>query len=332
MSLGNSPSGNFPPANLNHSTRRTPRACDNCRRRKTKCLGESPQCSQCKQLGQPCSYSTPRVTWNHDDRFFLVGEVKKAIDAGVAFEAGYKSSAWNKIASALRAPLNNAESCRLQWLQLKEQCRAFNHVLELPGFTWDHKASKIFADEFLWYILSKDRYRHELVRWRSIAFPQFFNVFHVVMYAAAGGSTVEQAFCALRLVQKNDTESKAGAKKRDREPTEDLEATNTPNNAGNGSSGYDAVQDSSPFGDSAFGEIEFGDVGPGGGGLGNSSFGNSGPLILDNIGLGSSGLGDSGLGNNGLRNNDFGDNGFGHEGFGVGGYRGVPSQSHLEGA
>lgn len=36
--------------------RRTPQACDNCRRKKTRCPGEKPRCSTCARLRQECCY------------------------------------------------------------------------------------------------------------------------------------------------------------------------------------------------------------------------------------------------------------------------------------
>ncbi|KAH8691352.1 fungal-specific transcription factor domain-containing protein [Talaromyces proteolyticus] len=38
--------------------KRARQACDNCRRKKTRCPGEKPACSFCIRLGQPCEYAT----------------------------------------------------------------------------------------------------------------------------------------------------------------------------------------------------------------------------------------------------------------------------------
>ncbi|KAL4866618.1 hypothetical protein BDV12DRAFT_131442 [Aspergillus spectabilis] len=37
--------------------KRTRQACEQCRRKKTRCPGERPACSYCKRLGQPCEYA-----------------------------------------------------------------------------------------------------------------------------------------------------------------------------------------------------------------------------------------------------------------------------------
>ena len=39
---------------------RARRACEPCRRKKTKCPGERPMCSFCRRLRQPCTYSRRR--------------------------------------------------------------------------------------------------------------------------------------------------------------------------------------------------------------------------------------------------------------------------------
>src|SRR3954452_13658890 len=37
-------------------SRRVPRACEACRRRKSKCSGDTPLCRQCRELGLICYY------------------------------------------------------------------------------------------------------------------------------------------------------------------------------------------------------------------------------------------------------------------------------------
>lgn len=99
-------------------------------------------------------------------------------------------------------------------------------------------------------------------------FPQFYNIFYILMYAADGGDMVEQALRSKDSPSEQKDEAPAGAEKRDQELTEDLGSAKRLKMSGNGGSG-DAGPVESAFADSTLGEGDVEDVGSGDDGFEN---------------------------------------------------------------
>ncbi|CZR61974.1 uncharacterized protein PAC_11871 [Phialocephala subalpina] len=200
---------------------------------------------------------TGSTAWIPKELFALLENIKKEINTGATFGAGYASDIWGNISDKIEDRYKNAEVCRSKWVQLTDQCKMFDVILGLPGFTWNPKNFRIVAKPYSrWDELEVSH--PQVRRWGSSVrtpFPQFFYIFYIDMHATDRGLTVKNAF---RLnsppKQNDDPKPHAGARKRKRKSTEDLGSTKTPKGGGDGGSG---------------------DAGSGVGGLGNIGFGNN---------------------------------------------------------